>query len=384
MIYLDNNATTKIAPEVWSAMEPYFKDCYFNPSAGYAGAKKVRDAIEEARSLVAQLLGCHSNDIIFTSGGTEACNMALREIQSRGGSLALLATDHDATRTTAKKLTTPTICTVDSQGLINEAEWITLCHAPETAGVSFAWANNETGVIQNAKKLCAFAHETGKLAHVDMIQCIGKMPVNVYEIDADYASISAHKFHGPKGIGCLYRKPGNSITPLLYGGGQEYGFRSGTENVPGIIGMGAAAQLLLNHQEKHIKHLTKLQHDFEDFLIHQVGKVHIHSAQAPRIPNTTNVAFEGCTAEALMLLMEPKGLLCAAGSACHTIQPEPSHVLKAMGINDTEIRSSLRFSFSSYTTNDELQEICKIISETVIKVRQVQSTKTGPVIVYKP
>lgn len=384
MIYLDNNATTKMAPEVLASMEPYFKDCYFNPSAGYAGAKKIREAVEEARFLIAKLIGCDSHDIIFTSGGTEASNMALREIQSRGGSLALPTTDHDASRITAKNISTSLLCPVDNQGVIDENEWISLCHSHHTAGVTFAWANNETGVIQNAKKLCALAHDAGKLVHVDMVQCIGKMPVNVYEIDADYASISAHKFHGPKGIGCLYRKPGTPIKPLIFGGGQEFGFRSGTENVPGIIGMGTAARLVLNHQEKHIKHLTKLQHDFEDFLIHQVGKVHIHSAQAPRIPNTTNVAFEGCTAEALMLLMEPRGLLCAAGSACHTIQPEPSHVLKAMGISDTEIRSSLRFSFSSYTTRDELQEICKIISETVIKVRQVQSTKTGPVIVYKP
>lgn len=384
MIYLDNNATTKMAPEVLASMEPYFKDCYFNPSAGYAGAKKIREAVEEARFLIAKLIGCDSHDIIFTSGGTEASNMALREIQSRGGSLALPTTDHDASRITAKNISTALLCPVDNQGVIDENEWISLCHSPHTAGVTFAWANNETGVIQNAKKLCALAHDAGKLVHVDMVQCIGKMPVNVYEIDADYASISAHKFHGPKGIGCLYRKPGTPIKPLIFGGGQEFGFRSGTENVPGIIGMGTAARLVLNHQEKHIKHLTKLQHDFEDFLIHQVGKVRIHSAQAPRIPNTTNVAFEGCTAEALMLLMEPRGLLCAAGSACHTIQPEPSHVLKAMGISDTEIRSSLRFSFSSYTTRDELQEICKIISETVIKVRQVQSTKTGPVIVYKP
>ncbi len=384
MIYLDNNATTAMAPEVWAAMEPYFKDCYFNPSAGYAGAKKIRDAIEEARSLVAELLGCDSHDIIFTSGGTEAGNMALREIKSRGASLALPATDHDASRITARNISPSLLCPVDTQGVINEDDWISLCQSPHTAGLTFAWANNETGVIQNAKKLCALAHNAGKLVHVDMVQCIGKMPVNVYEIEADYASISAHKFHGPKGIGCLYRKPGIPITPLIYGGGQEFGFRSGTENVPGIIGMGAAARLILNHQEKHIKHLTKLQDDFEDFLIHQIGKVRIHSSQVPRIPNTTNVAFDGCTAEALMLLMEPRGLLCAAGSACHTIQPEPSHVLKAMGISDTEIRSSLRFSFSSYTTSDELQEICKIISETVIKVRQVQSTKTGPVIVYKP
>ncbi len=386
MIYLDNNATTPLAPQVYAAMEPYLKDRFFNPSAGYACARKVRDAVEEARADVAALLGVTAGEIVFTSGGTEATNMAFRHILSgqSGQGMMVLSTDHDASLKTAVAMGHFRLCPVDNRGVANAAEWALACASGCLAGVSFAWANNETGVLQDAASLCSVARQHGLPIHLDLVQCVGKMPLNLREVDADYASLSAHKFHGPKGIGCLFRRAGTALNPLLYGGGQEYELRSGTENVAGIIGFGAAARLAQSHTAKDYARLKALRDNFEARLMQTAGGMTVHSAGADRIPNTSNIAFDGCTAEALMLLLEPQGILCSVGSACHTLQPKPSHVLEAMGLNDKEIRASLRFSFSFMTTEDEVERTVTAVAQAVKKVRGVQSARTGPVLVYKP
>lgn len=220
--------------------------------------------------------------------------------------------------------------------------------------------------------------------HLDIVQCAGKIPVDLHGMEVDYASVSAHKFHGPKGIGCLYRRAGAPFSPLLFGGGQEYGLRSGTENVPGIIGFGAAARAALRHLEEDAGRLSRMRDSFESLLRAQAGGVTVHSGGTERIPNTSNLAFDGCTAEALMLLLEPAGLLCSAGSACHTLQPMPSHVLTAMGLSDEAVRSSLRFSLSFMTTQEEVEQAAALVGSAVRKVRGVQSSRTGPVLVYRP
>ncbi len=386
MIYLDNNATTPLAPEVYVAMEPYLKERFFNPSAGYACARKVRDAVEEARADVAALLGVTAGEIVFTSGGTEATNMAFRHILSgkEGQGIMVLSTDHDASVKTAVAMGHARLCPVDSRGVADAAAWADACACGCLAGVSFARANNETGVLQDAAFLCSAARNHGLPTHIDLVQCVGKMPVNLREAEADYASVSAHKFHGPKGVGCLFRRAGAQLQPLLYGGGQEYELRSGTENVAGIIGFGAAARLAMAHTAEDYARMNALRERFEARLMQEAGGMRVHSAGADRIPNTSNIAFDGCTAEALMLLLEPQGILCSVGSACHTLQPKPSHVLEAMGLSDTEMRASLRFSLSFMTTESEIEQTVTAVAQAVKKVRGVQSSRTGPVLVYKP
>ena len=350
VIYWDNNATTPLAPEVYEAMEPFLKERFFNPSAGYGCARHVREAVEEARAAVAALLGAFPSEIVFTSGGTEASNMAFRQMAGeREGGIGVLSTDHDASLKTALALGSGCVCPVDREGRAVPEKWESMC-AGGVSGVSFAWANNETGALQDAAVLCSSAGKHGVPVHLDIVQCAGKIPVDLHGMEVDYASVSAHKFHGPKGIGCLYRRAGAPFSPLLFGGGQEYGLRSGTENVPGIIGFGAAARAALRHLEE----------------------------------DTSNLAFDGCTAEALMLLLEPAGLLCSAGSACHTLQPMPSHVLTAMGLSDEAVRSSLRFSLSFMTTQEEVEQAAALVGSAVRKVRGVQSSRTGPVLVYRP
>lgn len=382
MIYWDNNATTPLAPEVYAAMEPFLKERFFNPSAGYAGARLVREAVEEARAAVAALVGASPEEIVFTSGGTEATNAAFRQMNHEGQGIVVLATDHDASLKTAVALGNAGVCPVDREGRALPEEWAALCTG-KVRGVSFAWANNETGVLQDAAALSAVAREHGLSVHLDAVQCVGKIPVCLHEMDVDFASVSAHKFHGPKGTGCLYRRSGTVLAPFIFGGGQEQGWRSGTENVPGIVGFGAAARLALRHVEERAR-LSRLRNMFESRLAAAVGGVTVHSGGAGRIPNTSNLAFSGCTAEALMLLLEPAGLLCSAGSACHTVQPAPSHVLTAMGVSDKEVRSSLRFSLSFMTTEENVEQAVRLVAEAVRKVRGVQSSRTGPVLVYKP
>ena len=384
VIYWDNNATTPLAPEVYEAMEPFLKERFFNPSAGYGCARHVREAVEEARAAVAALLGAFPSEIVFTSGGTEASNMAFRQMAGeREGGIGVLSTDHDASLKTALALGSGCVCPVDREGRAVPEKWESMC-AGGVSGVSFAWANNETGALQDAAVLCSSAGKHGVPVHLDIVQCAGKIPVDLHGMEVDYASVSAHKFHGPKGIGCLYRRAGAPFSPLLFGGGQEYGLRSGTENVPGIIGFGAAARAALRHLEEDAGRLSRMRDSFESLLRAQAGGVTVHSGGTERIPNTSNLAFDGCTAEALMLLLEPAGLLCSAGSACHTLQPMPSHVLTAMGLSDEAVRSSLRFSLSFMTTQEEVEQAAALVGSAVRKVRGVQSSRTGPVLGYRP
>ena len=312
--------------------------------------------------------------------------MCIRDSQMAGereGGIGVLSTDHDASLKTALALGSGCVCPVDREGRAVPEKWESMC-AGGVSGVSFAWANNETGALQDAAVLCSSAGKHGVPVHLDIVQCAGKIPVDLHGMEVDYASVSAHKFHGPKGIGCLYRRAGAPFSPLLFGGGQEYGLRSGTENVPGIIGFGAAARAALRHLEEDAGRLSRMRDSFEALLRAQVGGVTVHSGGTERIPNTSNLAFDGCTAEALMLLLEPAGLLCSAGSACHTLQPMPSHVLTAMGLSDEAVRSSLRFSLSFMTTQEEVEQAAALVGSAVRKVRGVQSSRTGPVLVYRP
>lgn len=394
VIYWDNNATTPIADEVFAAMEPYLRDCFMNPSADYVSARAVRRAIEEAREHVARLAGASAGEIVFTSGATEAINTVLRGMARMGtaGSashMMCVATDHDASLHTLRQLgregvVLPAECPVDRQGVVDCDAWARFVREEDVAGVSLTWVNNETGVVQDVASLCACAHEAGVPVHVDGVQALGKIPVDLHGVGVDYASFSAHKMHGPKGVGALYVKSGCRMPVLLFGGGQEDDRRSGTENVAGIVGFGAAAELAARQLDEAACRMRRLRDAFEGRLQAALDGVEIQSAGSERVSNTSNISFAGCTAQALMLLLEPLGMLCSAGSACSTANPHASHVLTAMGLSDAEARSCLRFSISSMTTEDEMEHASGLVIEAVRKVRSVQSSKTGPVMVFRP
>ena len=372
MIYWDNNATTPLAPEVLEAMLPYLREHYYNPSAAYGAAKTVRRALDEAREKVAALFGVHADEIIFTAGGTEATNAAL----ARFSRVLTLATEHPATLRTARGEAAPVL----SNGVADLPEWksaVSGCDA-----VSFAWANHETGVLQPVRTLATAAAEAGACVHVDVVQAAGKVPTPLHEYPIDFASASAHKIHGPKGVGCLYVRRGVEFRPFVTGGAQEDYRRAGTENVPGIVGFGKAAELALAAAEQYAS-LEALRARFEAALTDAGIEFVVNGASARRLPHVLNMRVPGCSAQSLSLLLEPAGLLCSTGSACTSAEPEPSHVLRAMGLCDKDVRECLRFSLSRYTTAAEVDEAARIFVAAVRKVRSVQSSVTGPVMVYR-
>lgn len=372
MIYWDNNATTPLAPEVLEAMLPYLRENFYNPSAAYGAAKSVRKAIDHAREQVAALVGAAASEIIFTSGGTEASNTALAQFRH----VLTLATEHPATLRTARGEAAPVL----SNGMADLPEWRELL--PGHDGASFAWANHETGVIQPVRSLAAAAHEAGARVHVDLVQAAGKLPIALHDYAVDFASLSAHKLHGPKGMGALYVRTGTECAPYLTGGAQEDYRRAGTENVAGIIGFGKAAELALAAAETY-RVLSSLRERFVAALTAAGIEVCINGAAAPRLPHVLNMRVPGVSAESLSLLLEPAGLLCSTGSACTSSEPHPSHVLLAMGLPDKQVRESLRFSLSRYTTAEEVDAAAAIFIQAWRKVRSVQSTITGPVMVYR-
>lgn len=372
MIYWDNNATTPVAPEVLEAMLPYLKESFFNPSAAYGAAKVVRRALENARGQVAALLGAEPDEIVFTSGGTEATNTALFQFTR---ALAL-ATEHPATLRTLRGEAAPVL----SNGQADLPAWKELL--PGHDGVSFAWANHETGVIQPVRSLCAAAVEAGARVHVDIVQAAAKVPLSLHDYPIAFASISAHKFHGPKGIGALYVRRGTEWRPYLTGGRQEDARRAGTENVAGIVGFGKAAELAHAAADQYAR-LEAKRGCFLQALADAGIPYVVNGAAAPRLPHVLNFRVPGCKAQSLSLLLEPAGLICSTGSACTSAEPEPSHVLKAMGLPDGQIRESLRLSLNRYTTDEEVDKAAALFIAAVRKLQSVQSSHTGPVMVYR-
>lgn len=372
MIYWDNNATTRPAPEVVEAMLPYLQEQFYNPSAAYGAAKQVRRALDDARERVAALIGAHADEVVFTSGGTEATNAALGQFRQ----VLCPATEHPATLRTMRG----TVAPVMQNGQVDLALWKELL--PGHDAVSFAWANHETGVIQPVRSLARAAQQAGARVHVDLVQTAGKVPVSVHEVAIDFASLSAHKLHGPKGVGALFVRRGVEWHPMVTGGAQEDYRRAGTENVPGIVGFGKAAELAMEAQARYAA-LAGLRERFVAAL--RAGGVEVVQAgeNAPRLPHVLNMRVPGLSAESLMLLLEPAGLIGASGSACTSAEPKPSHVLTAMGMPDAQIRESIRFSLSRYSTESEVDEAADIFLNAVRKVRSVQSVITGPVLVYR-
>ncbi|MFC7336416.1 cysteine desulfurase family protein [Haloferula chungangensis] len=392
MIYLDANATTPMLPEVVEAMMPWMTENPCNPNASYRGAKEARKAIEAAREQVAALVGASPDEIVFTGGGTESTNMALkwlaRLVGRKTGRVVTTAIEHSAVLKPVETFEQVGYavdrCGVDAGGRLELDEFRKACEAAKEGGgfASVMWANNETGVIQPLAEACGIARENGLAFHTDAIQAVGKIPVKVRELAVDFLSLSAHKFHGPKGVGALFVRSGCRFEPMVRGGGQEKDRRSGTENVAGIVGMGKAAELAMRDLDLRMKAVVSLRDAFESKLVEMVQGVTVNGDLIHRLPGTTHLSFDRCEAAGLLILLDDMEVACSAGSACMTGKQQPSHVQKAMGFSDAKAKSSLRFGFSALNTMDEVEKAAACVAKSVEKLRRVQGGSTGPVVVY--
>lgn len=385
MIYLDANATTALLPEALEAMLPWLREGYANPSGSYASAKLARKAIEQAREQVAELIGADSSEIVFTGCGTESVNTALHSLDALAGegNAVVSAIEHSAVlRTVENHSRAVETIPVDAGGRLDLDRFKQLLAG--AAYVSVMAANNETGIIQPISEVAALARERGLPVHSDAIQAIGKMPLNVRDLGVDLLSLSAHKFHGPKGVGALFVKKGLRFKPLLHGGGQESGRRSGTENTAGIVGMGAAAALAKRYLETKSGVLAEMRDAFETAVLSEVSGAVRNGDPAHRLPNTSHLSFERCDAAGLLILLDEAGVACSAGSACMTGKQRPSHVQLAMGIPENRAKSSLRISFSRMNTMAEAIDASAAVKRAVEKLRRVQGPGVGPVVVYSP
>ena len=375
LVYLDNNATTRPAPEVLAAMQPCLSELYANPASPHRFGSRAAAAVEEARSRVAALLGARESEIVFTSGGTESNNAALRGVfaaQPHRRHLVVSTVEHHALLAPAELLerrgVSVTRIGVDRQGRL-DLDALADALRDDTLLVSIMLANNETGVIFPLAEVCRIAHARGALVHTDAVSAIGKIPVNVAELGVDLLSASAHKLHGPKGVGALYIRRGTPFCPLLVGGPHENQRRAGTLNVPGIVGFGAACALAADSAGAN-EQVRRLRDHFERELARRVGDVQIVAADAPRLPNTSCVCFAGLSAEAILLLLSEAGVCVSSGSACSSGSLEPSHVLRAMGLDPHVAQGQIRFSFGRYNTADEVERVLALLPEIVAEVAE--------------
>jgi len=381
-MYLDANATSPLAPAVWAAMEPWMLRDFYNASSPYYGGKRARQAIDDARAQVAALIGAREDEIVFTSGGTEAVNTALRSLHTlcSTGPLVTSQVEHSAVLRTADSLDRAVShCRVLADGLLDVEHLEELCAG--AAFVSLMSANNETGVRFDIAQASVIAKKHRLPFFTDAIQAAGKIPIDVGHQDIELLALSAHKFHGPKGIGALYVKRGTAFVPMLHGGGQEQGRRSGTENVAAIVGMGVAASLA--HEHLSDSPLAALRDAFESRVLASVQGVTRNGAVGHRLPNTSHLSFADCEAAGLLILLDDLGVACSAGSACMSGKQQPSHVQKAMGLSDAVAKSSLRFSVSRFNTMEEMEKAAACVARAVTKLRSVQSPGVGPVTVYQ-
>ena len=386
VVYMDNNATTMVAPEVVEAMMPYIEDYYGNPSSMHTFGGQVGAAIKKARQQVATLLGADPEEITFTSCGTESDSTAiLSALRTFPEKRHIITTrvEHPAVKSLAENL--QAVCghkyrvtrlKVDSEGLLDLAEYEAAL-SDDTAIVSVMWANNETGVIYPVEKMAKMAKERGILFHTDAVQAVGKLPINLKELDFDFLSMSGHKLHAPKGVGVLYVKRGTLFIPFLTGGHQENGRRGGTENVASIVGLGRACDLASEKMEEENSRVKMLRDKLENGLLTTIPKSILNGNKELRLPNTTNVSFEYVEGEAILLHMNRYNICASSGSACTSGSLEPSHVLRAMGVPFTAAHGSIRFSLSIYNTEDEVDFILEKMPGIIESLRKMSPFWTG-------
>jgi len=359
-IYLDNNATTPVAPEVFEAMRPFYTEHFGNPSSGHRMGDRPASAMREARARVAAFLGCSDAEVVFTSCGTESDNLAIRGVVEAARDrrhVVTTAVEHSAVLNPIKRLASSghdvTILGVDRAGRIDLDE-LRASLRDDTALVSAMFANNETGVIFPIARIAEIAHERGVPLHTDAVQAVGKVPVDVSAMGIDLLAAAAHKLHGPKGVGALVVRKGTKWSPVFLGGSQERSRRPGTENVAGIAAMAAACDFAGSHLARYQTQVRALRDRFERDLRDRVPDIFINGAECERLPNTSNIGFRGVDAHALLVLLDEAGICASAGSACKSGAGASSHVLSAMGLTPDEASCCLRFSLSVLTTEAEI------------------------------
>ena len=376
IIYLDNNATTQLDPAVIEEMLPFLTKYYGNPSSGYGFATTARKAINLARERLAALLGCEATEIIFTSGGTESNNAVINsalQLDLRGKRVVTSSVEHSAVlrpcQDLAKRGCDVTFLGVDRHGILDLAE-LEAAILPGTALVSIMWANNETGVVFPIEKIAEICREKRVLFHTDAVQATGKIPMRLRDSPINFLSLSAHKFHGPKGVGALYVSRPTRFSPLIAGGGQENGRRGGTENVASIIGLGKAAEVALKYLAEGKCNVRSMRDRFEKSVLEAVSGASVNGAGAARLPNTSSLLFEGIESASALLLLDRQGVCCSAGSACRTGSQEASHVLRAMNPSSDGARRSLRFSFGRFNTDAQIDRAIEMVPKVIEKLRQ--------------
>ncbi len=379
MIYLDNNATTKPAPEAIEEVLKYMTERWFNPSSPYGPAEEAKKDLEEFRARIAGVLSCSPEEIIFTSGGTESDNMAIKGYafahMSRGKHIITSQIEHEAVLNPLRWLEKAmgfeiTHLPVDSNGVIILEE-LERAVRPDTILVSVMSANNETGVIQPIEDIVRIAHERDIPVHTDAVQSMGKVPVNIKAWDVDMLSASAHKFHGPRGVGFLFKKKALKIAPLLEGGGHERRLRSGTENLAGIAGMTRALEIAVSGLDEYAARVGALRDRLQEGITERIPDVIVNGAGALRVPNTLNVSVKYVEGESMLLWLSDEGILVSSGSACTSGSLEPSHVLLAMGLDHATAHGSLRFSLSHHNTQEEIDRVIEVLPQIVERLRKM-------------
>ncbi|MGC8602558.1 MAG: cysteine desulfurase NifS [Desulfomonilaceae bacterium] len=372
-IYLDNNATTRVADEVFDEIRPFFVERYGNPSSMHSFGGNVAREIVTARDSIAELLGASSPEIVFTSGGTESDSTAILsalDTMPERREIVTTRVEHPAVLNLCKYLARfkgylVRWLSVDKFGMLDMEE-VKKSISDRTAIVSVMWANNETGVMFPIEEISEIAAAKGALIHTDAVQAVGKVPINLNKTNINFLSLSGHKLHAPKGIGALYIKKGTRFSPFIIGGHQEFSRRGGTENVPGIVGLGCAARLAMKNFKEENTRVKKMRDRLQQGLLERVLQSRVNGHPECRLPNTLNIGFEFVEGEAILLRMDDKGICASSGSACTSGSLEPSHVLRAMGVPFTAVHGSIRFSLSRYNTENEIEfvihETPKIIS----------------------
>jgi cysteine desulfurase len=377
LIYLDNNATTRVDPAVIEEMMPYLTELYGNPSSGYRFGRIVGEALEKARERVAALLGCEPGEIVFTSCGTESTNAAINSALLMDRDRQHIVTtrvEHSATlkhcEALAKRGVEVTWLGVDSAGQLDLGE-LERAIRPDTALVTVMWANNETGVLFPIDEIAAIVRAKGALFHTDAVQAVGKVPIALADRKINFLSMSGHKLHCVKGVGVLYVNRRTRFTPLLIGGSHENGKRAGTQNAASIVGLGKACEIagaFLDHEATEVR---AMRDEFENGVLARITGSQMNGDRAHRLPNTSNIAFDGIDSEGVLMLLDQHGVCCSSGSACTTGSVHASHVLKAMGFSDERARSSLRFSLSRFNTRAEVARALDILPQVIGKLRGV-------------
>ena len=375
-IYLDYAATTPTHPDVVKTMLPYFTNSFGNPSSIYACGQDAKEAIEEARASVATLIGARDEEIIFTSGGTEADNTALKGVayasEGRGQHIITSSIEHHAILETSHFLETQgfeiTYLPVDEYGMVDPDD-VRRAITDKTIIVSIMHANNEVGTIQPVAEIAKITREAGVYLHTDAVQSVGHVPFTVDELGVDLLSLSAHKLYGPKGVGAFYVRKGTKLVSFMHGGEQEYGRRASTHNVPGIVGLGKASEIALQETDEEAERVTRFRDKLRNGILESIDHTRLNGHPQARLPNNLNVSISYAEGEAMCLKLDREGICCSTGSACTSAATEPSHVLAALGLDPLQAHSSLRFSLGKWTTEEEIDRVLEVLPRIVAKLR---------------